>query len=109
MYRPFEIVWAKAAWLQCSDERPWLLVDVREHGEEYGAFPISTKYYRSGGPFYIIEDTHADFPATGLKSRSYLFYESIIEIGDDEIRRSGSPMGRLNGTLLVAVKEASGF
>jgi hypothetical protein len=106
MRRPFEIVWAKTAWLQCSDERPWLIVDVRHQGEEYGAFPISTKIYRSGGPYYMIEDTHSDFRETGLKSTSYLFYESIIEIGDDDIRR---PLGRIVGTLLAAVREASGL
>jgi hypothetical protein len=106
MREAFEIVWAKAVWLQCADERPWLLVDVRKAGEEYGAFPISTKFYRSGGPCYIIDDKHPDFPATGLRLRSYLYYESIIEIGDDEIRR---PMGRMVGSLLVAAKEASGL
>jgi hypothetical protein len=106
MREAFEIVWAKALWLQCADERPWLLVDVRKGGEEYGAFPISTKFYRSGGPYYIIDDKHPDFPATGLKVQSYLFYESIIEIGDDEIRRS---IGRLVGSLLADVKEASGL
>jgi hypothetical protein len=54
----------------------------------------------------MIEDTHSDFRETGLKSTSYLFYESIIEIGDDDIRR---PLGRIVGTLLAAVREASGL
>lgn len=106
MREAFEIVWAKAVWLQCADERPWLLVDVRKGGEEYGAFPISTKCHRSGGPYYIIEVKHPDFPATGLKVQSYLFYESIIEIADDEIRR---PIGRMVGGLLAAAREASGL
>lgn len=106
MHQPFEIVWAKLLWRDCPDERPWLLIDVRKGGETYGAFPISGKLYQSGGACMIVPADHADFPDTGLTERSHIYYDSTIEVGDDEIRRAS---GRLTGELLENLKLTAGL
>jgi len=106
MYQPFQIVWAEAAWRHCPDERPWLLIDVRRNGEAYGALPISTKLYLPSGGYTILSVDHPDFSATGLRERSYVYYESTIDIGDDEIRRE---LGWLTGDLLEHLKVAAGL
>ena len=106
MYQPFQIVWAEVEWKGCSDERPWLLVDVRKTGEVYGAFPIAGDSYPSGGTCIMLHEDHADFPHSGLNKRSYVFYDSTIEIGADEIRKN---IGRLTGNLLEKLKQEAGL
>lgn len=106
MYQPFQTVWATLDWMGCPDERPWLLIDVRRGGETYGALPISTKVYQSGGRCMILPVDHVDFPDSGLKERSYIYYESTFDVGDDEIRRV---LGRLTGGLLEDIKLAAGL
>lgn len=106
MYSPFDIVWAKLFWLNCWDERPWLLIDVRKGGESYGAFPISGEFYRSGGSYMILPMDHKDFSATGLQKRSSLFYESTFDAGSDEIRKR---IGQLTGELLENLKLEAGL
>ena len=106
MYEPDQLVWAKLDWRGCPDERPWLLIDIRRGGEVYGAFPISTKLYRSGGPCMTLRVDHVDFPDSGLKERSYIYYESTFDVGDEEIRRV---LGRLTGDLLDRLKVAAGL
>ena len=106
MYDPYQIVWAKLDWKNCPDERPWLLIDIRCGGERYGAFPISSKDYRSGGHRILLPENHKDFSETGLKEKSYIYDENIFDIGDDEIRR---PCGLLVGDLLAEFKLEAGL
>ncbi len=106
MYQPYQIVWATAAWRGCPDERPWLIIDVRESDDVYGAFPISTRAYTAAGPYTTVRTNDVDLVAAGLRERSYIFYESTIEIGADEIRK---PLGTLTGALLDELIEQSGL
>ncbi len=54
----------------------------------------------------IVPADHADFPDTGLKERSHIYYDTTIEIGHDEIRRA---LGRLTGDLLEDLKLTAGL
>ena len=72
----------------------------------YGALPISTKFYQSGGRYMILPVDHMDFLDSGLKERSYIYYDTTFDVGADEIRRA---LGRLTGSLLQDLKLAAGL
>jgi len=84
-----------------------MIVDTIDDGASYGGFPISTKNFgHSAGPYYYISKHDEDFAATGLDGDSYLYYETVFEIGADEIRRR---IGSFTNALLRAVSDASGI
>jgi hypothetical protein len=99
----YEIYYAKRAWHNCVDERPWLIVELRDPGV-VGCLPISGAWY--GDKKFVIEDSHPDFAATGLKKTSFVDDTYIIEVSINDVRRH---LGQLTGSLLEDFQIFSGL
>jgi hypothetical protein len=103
--KPYEIYFVRVAWRSSQDERPWVIIDSRGP-DVFGCFPISGQCY-SWHCFELSKD-HPDFAATGLRKTSHIHYESIIELGADELQK-GRPQGELTNNLLAEFLAEAGL
>jgi hypothetical protein len=106
--KPYEIYWGKdVQWgKHCDYQHMWIIVDTRDRPSNtaiYGCFPISSSCYYQD--CYLIEESHPDFSATGLKHSSYILYTSIYELEAAEL---GKRQGELLGELLIDFRKESG-
>ena len=93
--QPYEIFYATRRWRNCSDPRPWVIVELRPN-QLIGCFPISGECY-DGQCFFISRD-HPDFAATGLAKDSYIHDQFILELRTHEFL---ARKGELTGDLLA--------
>lgn len=100
---PFEIHYAKTAWKNCPDERPWVIVDVRGKGV-YGCFPLSSFNY-GNAPCFWIDEEDPDFLATKLTRSCFVHYDSIIELADSDFTRQ---KGEIEGDMLSRFRDEAG-
>ena len=100
---PFDVCQAEHRWNGCDDQRPWLIVDLRQNGQMYGCFPIASECY-SGSCFYL-DHSDPDFPATGLNKSCYIHDTHIVEIPAGKIIRK---RGALVNALLKNFRDFAG-
>jgi hypothetical protein len=99
----FEIYSASQVFKGCSDDRPWIIVDLRPNGV-YGCFPIAGEDY--GDPSFFIDAQDPDFAATGLTKSCHILDKSIFELKAEQFKRY---RGRLENKLLAEFREYSGL
>lgn len=99
----WEIHDAEIQWRNCPDRRPWLIIEVCNHGV-CGCFPISGQDYNPRHFELRIDDP--DFAATGLAKTCYVYDEHIIEIRVDQFKRR---RGQLEGNLLTRFRDYAGL
>ena len=100
---PFDIWLAKLTWNNCSDARPWLIVDQwQEH--ILGCFPITSQCYE--GSCFLISSEHPDFEATGLPHTSFIHDERIYQLHEKMFIRH---FGLLHGNLLQEFRNFAGL
>jgi hypothetical protein len=92
--QPFEIFNAVVTWNNCTDMRPWLIVELRDNSV-LGCFPISSACY--AGDCFWLDASHPDFPKTGLSKSSYVHDQYIVEV---ELHQFKNRRGELIGALL---------
>jgi hypothetical protein len=98
----FDIYNCKTTWRNCTDTRPWLIVETAR-ADTVGCFPISGECY-DGNCFWISKD-HPDFSHTGLSKSCYIHDSHIVEIDRANVLRR---RGCLQGSLLAEFREFSG-
>jgi hypothetical protein len=101
--QPYEIFNATYNWKNCTDMRPWLIVELRANGI-IGCFPISGECY--DGNCFWIDPTHPDFSATGLAKGSCVHDQYIVELSVNQFQ---SRRGELVGKLLDEFPDYAGL
>ena len=101
--KPYDIFSVDRVWKNCSDQRPYIIVDCRGV-DIFGCFPISGSCYNNN--CFFIDATHMDFAATGLTKSCYIHYTSIYEVRRSEFRRY---RGALTNQLLAEFIAAAGL
>ena len=100
--QPYDVYLAVYPWHGCGDPRPWLLVRPSPSGG-YECFAISTKDY--GDPCFAVSADDPDFPATGLRSTSYVYDDHLQPIPALAFLKR---WGAFSGDLLTRFKDYAG-
>lgn len=99
----FDIYNAAQKFHDCSDLRPWLIIDNRAT-DVFACFPIASESYCGIG--FQLDKAHPDFRATGLTKTCYVLDERLFDLS---LAIFGKQRGRLANNLLASFREYAGL